>query len=416
VHLTADEVGGTAASWGEQPGLVVIAFGTFADATLALTAAEAAEPGAHVVLWSFPERRSGKRLRRNSLCGANLAAFSLGLRGLEPTGVHGTPSDPHVPDRLRDAARGWHGRSSAHSQADYFTAREHAAATATAHRLAEAHIGIIGDAPPGFEPCELVDDPLPIGTTFQRTPISDLFDAAAAVETPVALPHGMAGIEELEPVATGRSLQLRGGMGALAEQHDWDAIALRCWPECFTQWGGAACGPMSMLTEDGLPAACEADAFGALTLLMLSEITERPAFLADLVDLDAVDNTAVLWHCGVAPRSMADPSHPVEAGEHPNRHVPLTVNFGLRPGRVTVARLSRSRNRLRLVVGAGEVKAGPPPFIGTSGVVVMDSPVPQLHRILIAEGLEHHFGVAYGDHRRAVQALGWIWGLEVIDI
>jgi hypothetical protein len=69
-----------------------------------------------------------------------------------------------------------------------------------------------------------------------------------------------------------------------------------------------------------------------------------------------------------------------------------------------------------MVVGTGEIKAAPPPFIGTSGVVTMDSPVPEFHRILIAEGLEHHFGVAYGDHRRAIQALGWIWGLDVIDI
>ena len=239
---------------------------------------------------------------------------------------------------------------------------------------------------------------------------------AEQIETPVSLPPGVAGIETLEPVATGRSLQLRDGLSSLADQHDWDAIALRCWPECFTHWGGAACGPLSMLSESGLPAACEADAFGALTLLMLSEITERPAFLADLVDFDPVDNSAVLWHCGVAPPSMADPDRPVEAGEHPNRHVPLTMNFGLRPGPVTIARLSRSRGQLRLVVGTGEIRMAPPPFIGTSGVVTMDGSVEQFHRILISEGLEHHFGVAHGDHRRAVQALGCIWGLDVIDI
>lgn len=416
VHLTVEEVAETAASWAPRPELVVIGFGTFADATLALAALEAAEDRAKIVLWSFPEHRSGRRLRRNSLCGANLAAFSFGLRGLTPAGVHGMPTDRDIADSIHAAVEGWNEHSPAHRQPDYFTATEHAVATATARRLAGAHIGIVGDAPPGFEPCELADDPLPIGATFQRMPISDLFDVAERVETPVRLPHGMEGIEELEPVATGRSLQLREGLSSLADQHDWDALALRCWPECFTQWGGAACAPLSMLSESGLPAACEADAYGALTLLMLSEITERPAFLADLVDFDAVDNTAVLWHCGVAPSSMADPGRPVRAGEHPNRHMPLTVNFGLRPGPVTIARLSKSRNQLRLVVGTGEIKTAPPPFAGTSGVVTMNSPVQQFHRVLIAEGLEHHFGVAYGDHRRAVQALGHLWGLDVIDI
>ncbi|MFW2382432.1 MAG: hypothetical protein ACN4GZ_11795 [Acidimicrobiales bacterium] len=416
LHLTTEEVVRTTESWHQKPAIVFIAFGTFADATLAIVAAEAAARDARIVLWSFPEQRSGKRLRRNSLCGANLAAFSLGLREVHPSGVHGRPTDPEISHQLRDAVQGWDEMSPGHTQIDSFTATEHAAATATANRLAEAHIGIVGDAPPGFEPCDLVDDPLPIGTTFQRMPIGDLFAAASQIETPVALPHGMAGIEKLEPVATGRSLQLREALGSLADDHDWDALALRCWPECFTQWGGAACGPLSMLSESGLPAACEADAFGALTLLMLSEITERPAFLADLVDFDDLENSAVLWHCGVAPASMADPGRPVRAGEHPNRHMPLTMNFGLRPGPVTLARLSRSRNQLRLVVGTGEMKAAPPPFVGTSGVLTIDAPVRRFHRILISEGLEHHFGVSYGDHRRAIQALACIWGIDVIDI
>ncbi len=416
VHLTPDDVTSTIAEWPEHLDVIIIAFGTFADASLAVTVAQAHDEDTQVVLWSFPEHRTGKRLRRNSLCGANLAAYSLGLRDLHPTGLHGRPTDVEIADQLRTAMRGWGETHAGHSQTDSFTAVEHAAASAVAHRLAEAHIGIIGDAPPGFEPCELADDPLPIGTTFQRMPISDLFEVASHTETPVALPRGMTGIEKMEPVATARSLQLREALSSLSDQHDWDALALRCWPECFTQWGGAACGPLSMLSDSGLPAACEADAFGALTLLMLSEITERPAFLADLVDFDTVDNTAVFWHCGVAPRSMADPSRPVRAGEHPNRHIPLTVNFGLRPGRVTITRLSRSHNRLRLVVGTGEMMAAPPPFIGTSGVATMDSPVQHFHRVLISEGLEHHFGVAYGDHRRAVQALAWIWDIDVVDV
>jgi L-fucose isomerase-like protein len=416
VHLTPDDVTSTIATWQEHPEALIIAFGTFADATLAVTAAQAIDDDVPIVLWSFPEHRSGKRLRRNSLCGANLAAFSLAGRNLHPTGVHGRPTDVEIADQLRAALRGWVEPHAGHSQADSFTAVEHAAASAVAHRLAEAHIGIVGDANAGFEPCDLIDDPLPIGTTFQRMPLSDLFEVAAHTETPVSLPSGMTGIEKLEPVATGRSLQLRDALSSLSDQHDWDAIALRCWPECFTQWGGAACGPLSMLGESGLPAACEADAFGALTLLMLSEITERPAFLADLVDFDAIDNTAVFWHCGVAPASMADPARPVQVGDHPNRHMPLAMNFGLRPGPVTITRLSRSHNRLRLVVGSGEMMEAPAPFIGTSGVVTMDTPVQHFHRVLISEGLEHHFGVAYGDHRRAVQALALVWGIEVIDV
>ncbi|NNE95174.1 MAG: hypothetical protein HKN24_04020 [Acidimicrobiales bacterium] len=396
--------------------LLVVAFATFADASLSLAALEGAAPTARVVLWSFPEAAKGGRLQRNSLCGANLAAFSLGVRGRDVTGIHGHPDDPGTQEDMSRAIAGWPATGSAHPQADAFTAAEHAAATRTAQRLGMAHIGIVGEPPPGFEACDVADDPLVIGTTFQQVAMEDLFDRSAQVETPVALPHGATGAEELDPAATDRSLRLQGGLSELSDLHDWDAVAVRCWPECFTQWGGAACGPLSMLTEDGLPSACEADAFGALTMLMLAEISERPSFLADLVELDTTTNTAVFWHCGVAPLSMADPTVPIEVAEHPNRHMPFTVNFGLRPGAVTVARLTRSRGQLRLAVGAGELLAKPAPFVGTSGVVAMETPVDRIYRTVLSEGLEHHYGLAYGDHRRALQALAWLWGIEVIDL
>ena len=38
-----------------------------------------------------------------------------------------------------------------------------------------------------------------------------------------------------------------------------------------------------------------------------------PARMADLVDVDEIDDTAVLWHCRLAPISMCDPDVRPEA-------------------------------------------------------------------------------------------------------
>ena len=149
---------------------------------------------------------------------------------------------------------------------------------------------------------------------------------------------------------------------------------------------------------------------------MLTAVSDRPSFLADLVELDRTDNTVVFWHCGVAPASMADPERPITAAVHPNRGIPLTIEFGLRPGRVTIARLSRSKGQFRLVLGSGSVLAGPPPFSGTSGVVRMDAPVAKVHFDLMAEGLEHHFGLAYGNHSNVLRALADHWGIAVLEL
>jgi len=87
----------------------------------------------------------------------------------------------------------------------------------------------------------------------------------------------------------------------------YDAFAIRCWPEAFTDYGGAVCGPAAMLGENRVPCACEADVYGALSQLILLEVAQAPVFLTDLVDVDAGDDTAVVWHCGQAPLSMRDP-------------------------------------------------------------------------------------------------------------
>ena len=98
---------------------------------------------------------------------------------------------------------------------------------------------------------------------------------------------------------------LKGALDGLTKAGFYDAFAIRCWPETFTEYGGAVCGPASMLGEKKIPCACEADVYGAVTQLLLQETAQSPVFLVDLVDMDAADNTGVVWHCGQAPASMA---------------------------------------------------------------------------------------------------------------
>ena len=114
---------------------------------------------------------------------------------------------------------------------------------------------------------------------------------------------------------------------------------------------------------------------GAVTSLMLQWLVDAPVFVADLIHLDAADNTAVFWHCGLAPRTMADPEVETRATVHSNRKLPLLYEFPLRPGRITVARLSQSRGTHRLVIGSGEMLRAPLPFSGTAGVARLDTPV-----------------------------------------
>jgi L-fucose isomerase-like protein len=170
------------------------------------------------------------------------------------------------------------------------------------------------------------------------------------------------------------------------------------------------------MTEAKTPCACEADVYGALTGLILQETTGAPAWLVDIVDMDEASDTGVFWHCGSAPISMADASVQPRAQIHSNRRMPLLQEFTLKPGRITIARVSQARGRPTMVLAGGEVVRAPMSFTGTSGVVRFDRPAADVTEAMMEFGLEHHVAIAYGEHRGALRALAGELGLPVVEL
>ena len=124
-------------------------------------------------------------------------------------------------------------------------------------------------------------------------------------------------LDDLDQEALDKSLSLYGGFKRLIDENGWSGVATRCWPECFTEYGGAACSPQSMFIDEGIPGTCEADVYGNVTALLLQYTAGEPSFVADLVEMDTDGDTGVLWHCGLAPIHMAPISktpryHPLE--------------------------------------------------------------------------------------------------------
>jgi L-fucose isomerase-like protein len=188
-----------------------------------------------------------------------------------------------------------------------------------------------------------------------------------------------------------------------------DGLAVRCWPEFFTELGCAACGALSLLSDNNLPCSCEADANGTITQMLLGWLSGEPAFGTDMVYFDLKDDTCVLWHCGLAPLSMADPTVAPRGALHSNRQVPLVMDFPLKPGRVTLARLSRASGSLVLVVAGGEMLSAPKSFSGTSGVLRFDRPASEVLDAIMQHGLEHHLSLTYGHHQPALETVArWL--------
>jgi L-fucose isomerase-like protein len=173
---------------------------------------------------------------------------------------------------------------------------------------------------------------------------------------------------------------------------------------------------MSMLSDEGTPCSCEADVNGTISQLILQWIGGGPAFGTDVVSFDLDDDAVAVWHCGLAPLSMADPEVRPRATIHSNRQLPLLMEFPLKPGRVTVARLSEATGDYRLVVASGEMLRAPMSFSGTSGLLRFDRPAHQVLDAMLNEGLEHHISLTYGDHVPALLALAEMLELPVLHL
>ncbi|MXQ08342.1 hypothetical protein GQ651_10845 [Alphaproteobacteria bacterium GH1-50] len=391
---------------------------TFTDAIIVV---EAAETGLPLSIWALPEPRAGGRLRLNSFCGLNLAGHALGLRGIDFNWVLSAPED-------MDAARMKRLLSAPEAQggpaARLFDGDVQDEARRVAGAVSGKRIACIGTHPDGFDTCAYDADRLSrlAGVSVDAIPLDDLFAEARVVEAGqvaelrASAADRVTGLDAVDQVELDRSLRLRVALDGIFERGDYGAAAIRCWPETFTEYGGAVCGPAAMMAEAKRPCACEADVYGALTQMILQEAAGAPVFLTDLVDVDVADDSAVVWHCGQAPLSMCDPEATAEATIHTNRKMPLLYQFPLKPGPVTLMRVSQARGETKMVLAGAEMLRRPMAFTGTSGVLRFERPAGAVLADLMACGLEHHMAIAYGDHRPLLRQVAGAMGLPVLDL
>lgn len=385
---------------GQPLDLLLVLQATFADSSMILELARQVE--APLLLWAIPEASTGGRLRLNSLCGINLAGHGLTRAGYRYETLYAAPDEPAALAHLQAMAQAGQVR----------------------RRLGQVRLGRVGEPPAGFDTCRYDPERLrqQFGVEVAPVSLTGVFDQVRETKPePVeavaqALGQKLPNLAELDQAAVRGTLSAYTTLREVAAQEGLDGLAVRCWPEFFTELGCAACGAMSMLSDEGTPCSCEADVHGTLTQLILQWLSGEPAFGSDLVSIDAERDAVVLWHCGLAPLSMADPAYVPQGAIHSNRRLPLLMEFPLKPGVVTVARLSEATGEYRLVVGKGEMLPAPPSFSGTSGVLRFERPARAVLETILSEGLEHHFSLTYGNHIPALLALAKLCKLPVLRL
>jgi L-fucose isomerase-like protein len=399
---TLDEAQIAAQELAQHPlDLLLILQATFADSTMVMALAQSST--APLVLWAVPEEHTGGRLRLNSLCGINLAGHTLTRAGHHYHHLYAAPDDEKALETVRILAR----------------------AGSVRRRLQHTRIGRVGEPPTGFDTCRVDNTALRerfgieiVQLDLQNTIFAGVRTAETGDVNTVAkhLNSRVANLNTVDAAATQGTLSAYIAMREIAERQRLDGFAVRCWPEFFTELGCAACGAMSLLSDEMKPCSCEADVNGTITQLILQWLSDEPAFGSDIVSVDEDNDALVLWHCGLAPLSMADPQTMPSVTIHSNRKLPLLMDFSLKPGPVTVARLSEATGQYRLVVGNGEIVSGKKCFSGTTGLLHFARPAYDVLTTILDEGLEHHISITYGDHVPELLALARMLNLPVLHL
>lgn len=293
--------------------------------------------------------------------------------------------------------------------------------------LRHARIGAIGARPAGFQTVRASEKLLQkSGITVVPVDLSEILGAARKIEdTDVEL---LKKLEEIKcyavvPKEYSDKLVLQAKFGVAVERwieaNQIDAVAVQCWDSLEQNYGCAACVTMSMLGEKLLPAACEVDIAGAVSMYALTLAAQGQSALLDWNNNFAEDrNKCVCTHCGNFPKSFVRNDLKLGTLGVLGRTLGKVNTFGAVYGKVTKGdftffRISTddTKGTIKAYLGTGEITDDLYGMDGCIAVTKVDN-LQILMKHICRNGFEHHVAMVRNDVKdilnEAIEGyLGW---------
>lgn len=280
--------------------------------------------------------------------------------------------------------------------------------------LRHARVGAIGARPAGFQTVRASEKLLQkSGITVVPVDLSEILGAARKIEdTDVEL---LKKLEEIKcyavvPKEYSDKLVLQAKFGVAVERwieaNQIDAVAVQCWDSLEQNYGCAACVTMSMLGEKLLPAACEVDIAGAVSMYALTLAAQGQSALLDWNNNFAEDrNKCVCTHCGNFPKSFVRNDLKLGTLGVLGRTLGKVNTFGAVYGKVTKGdftffRISTDDTKgvIKAYLGTGEITDDPYGMDGCIAVTKVDN-LQILMKHICKNGFEHHVAMVRNDVR-----------------
>lgn len=293
--------------------------------------------------------------------------------------------------------------------------------------LRHARIGAIGARPAGFQTVRASEKLLQkSGITVVPVDLSEILGAARKIEDTDA--ELLMKLEEIKcyaavPKEYSDKLVLQAKFGVAVERwieaNQIDAVAVQCWDSLEQNYGCAACVTMSMLGEKLLPAACEVDIAGAVSMYALTLAAQGQSALLDWNNNFAEDrNKCVCTHCGNFPKSFVRNDLKLGTLGVLGRTLGKVNTFGAVYGKVTKGdftffRISTddTKGAIKAYLGTGEITDDPYGMDGCIAVTKVNN-LQTLMKYICKNGFEHHVAMVRNDVKEILNEaiedyLGW---------
>lgn len=215
----------------------------------------------------------------------------------------------------------------------------------------------------------------------------------------------------------------------IVDERGYDFVAVKClpyMPSIYTTF----CFAIAMLNDDSdadgpkerVVCACESDANGALTMQIMKHLNGGPVNFADLFEVDPITRRAIIANCGSQSTQLA-PSRK-DVVWMPNEMIQfdwaihgMSPQYIGRPGRLTLARLSRVAGDYVMLITGGEALSVPreslaemfAPFCPRT-FVELDCDINDL----LQNMRSNHVSAIYGDHEEDLVEVCRLAGIRPI--
>jgi len=362
-----------------------------------------------VLVQATPDRRDDMKIsdRRDSFCGKMSACNNLMQYGIPYSITAKHTVQPSSEEFGKDL--------------DWF-----AKVCRVTNGLKKLRIGAIGARPQAFNTVRYSEKLLErYGISVVTLDLSDIFglvsrmkDGDADVAAKLKAIHAYVPTESVPAEALLKMAKLGVAIERFMKDTHCTVSAVQCWTSLEENFGVVPCTIMSMMSDNLLPAACETDVMGTVSMHALALASQTPSALLDWNNnYGDDDNKCVCFHCSNLPKHFfADvvmDFQAIIAGT-----VGKENTFGTCVGRVKAGAMSYVRfstddykGKIRGYVGEGEFTNDPLETFGGAGV----AKIPELQKLLrkiCTEGFEHHVAanfshVASPVYEAATRYLGW---------